>query len=293
MVRRARAEFSSGVDIGYQGSALLQSLNVANPGFAPGAQDGRVDVNGSGIAYGTKLGLTFDPTASFHMGLGYQSEVRETVKGTAVFSVPGSVPPLVGSLLAQGGVAASAGLALTNGATNTPVSALIIFPSTLSLGMTWDMTGAVTLAAEIAQTRWSTFKELRIKFADPATQPDAVTTENWKNSMFYALGATWHPGKVWTYRAGLALDTTPVPNATRTPMIPDSDRTWVSFGASYQINKAWSLDAGYSHLFCRNATVGLQGGSNPLAQTQFYGGNLSGTYKNSIDVLAVAARCRF
>jgi long-chain fatty acid transport protein len=108
-----------------------------------------------------------------------------------------------------------------------------------------------------------------------------------------ALGATCKPGDAWTYRVGVALDKTPVPDANRTPRIPDADRFWLSGGVGYQFTKAFGIDAGYSHLICKDSTVNLQGGSDPTNQAKFFGGNLSGTYKNSIDILALQARYTF
>ena len=84
-----------------------------------------------------------------------------------------------------------------------------------------------------------------------------------------------------------------MPNADRTPRIPDADRIWVSGGVSYQFTRAFGMDAGYSHLFCKDSSLSLQGGSDASNQSKYYGGNLSGTYKNSIDVFAVQARYKF
>ena len=35
--------------------------------------------------------------------------------------------------------------------------------------------------------------------------------------------------------------------------LPDSDRTWLSFGAKYSLSKISSLDIGYSHIFFKDA----------------------------------------
>jgi long-chain fatty acid transport protein len=187
-------------------------------------------------------------------------------------------------------LAAAAGLQAATA--NGSVSALLVLPATISLGMLYDVSSTFSLAAEISDTQWSSFKELRVKFSNPAAQPDSVITENWKDALFVALGATCHPAGNWTYRAGIALDKTPVPDSTRNPRIPDADRFWVSGGVGYQFSKAWGVDVGYSHLFCKNSTIDLQGGSNPQ-NASFFQGNLSGTYKNSIDVLAMQARYHF
>lgn len=299
VARRAKAELSQAIDGGYVAAAALNQAGVTNPGVInPGASDGSVNIQGSSWAYGYKLGLMYDPTPSLHMGLGYQSAIRETIKGTASFSVNRAA--LGAGLGALAGLPANAGkgalingvgAALNNLTADGSASAVLNMPATASLGMIYDLSGTFSLAAEISQTRWSAFKELRVKFSNAATQPDQFTTENWKDAMFYALGATCRPGNDWTYRLGLALDQTPVPDANRTPRIPDADRTWVSLGVSYEFTHAFGVDAGYSHLFVKNSTVNLQGGS-PGSST-FFNGNLQGTYKNSIDILALQARYVF
>jgi len=304
VARRAKAELSQGLDFGYQADAAIAAqvgpgnITISNPGIVtPGAADGSVDINGSSWAYGYRLGLLYESSEKLHFGFGYQSEIKETIKGTATFNVPPTVAQGLGALAglpanqnpwAQGTLAAlGAGFAAQTA--NGSASALLVLPATMSVGMIYDVSPTFSVAAELSQTKWSAFKELRVKFSNSAAQPDSVITENWKDALFMAVGATCHPAGPWTYRAGLALDKTPVPDSTRNPRIPDADRTWVSGGVGYQFTKAFGVDAGYSHLFCKDSTINLQGGNN----TPFFNGNLSGTYKNSIDVLALQARYHF
>ena len=301
VARRAKAELTKGVDMGYQAAGLIQQYGLTNPGVAPGGADGAVDVQGSSWAYGYKLGLTYDPTPALHLGLGYQSAIRETIKGTATFTLPASMATLPAGLAAANGGATggvpnnptviSALTTLNNATANGSASAVLNLPSTISLGMVYEVSSTWSVAAEISDTKWSSFKELRVKFSDSSKQPDQYTTENWKDALFFALGATCHPGSQWTYRVGVAIDKSPVPDANRTPRIPDADRTWVSGGVGYQFTKAFGMDAGYSHLFCKDSTVNLQGGA-PGGE-DFFNGNLSGNYKNSIDIMAVQARYAF
>ena len=301
VARRAKAELSQAVDFGYAAFGLINSFPAGTfnapaggPGPAPGSADGSVNIQGSSWAYGYKLGLMFDPTPAFHLGLGYQSAIRETLKGTATFSGTSEIQSELGHFGAGnvGNQTASAVISgLAAAAASGSATAVLNLPATTSLGMVYDVSSTFSLAAEVSQTKWSSFKELRVKFSDSRTQKDQFTTENWKDAMFYALGATCKPGNDWTYRLGLALDQTPVPDANRTPRIPDADRTWVSLGVSYEFTKAFGVDAGYSHLFVKTSTVNLQGGA--AGSSTFFNGNLQGTYKNSIDILALQARYSF
>ncbi len=310
VARRAKAELTQQLDFGAtaQGTANSIGAKLGDPTIqlaAPAAlPDGTADVEGSSWAYGYKLGVLYEPTETLHIGLGYQSRVRETLKGTATFSGTAAVTAGLNSLGAAWAAAGktNAVLALQQVApllagsvTDGPVTAVVNLPSTLSLGATFDVSSTFSLSAEIAQTKWSSFKELRVKFVNSAAtgQADSVTTENWKDAMFFALGATCHPGNGWTYRVGLAKDNTPVPDANRTPRIPDADRTWASLGASYEFSPAFGVDAGFSHLFCKDSTVSIPAGSDPTNLPEFSKGSLSGTYKNSIDILSVQARYHF
>jgi long-chain fatty acid transport protein len=305
VARRAKAELSQGLDSGYATGEYLTAAAAAHgatinglSAVQSGSADGSVDVRGSGWAYGYKLGVLYEPSPKLHIGLGYQSAIRETIKGSATFNTSASQAQLGG--LAQENASNPAGLAVLAGASsvlapqtaNGSATAVLHLPATISLGAIYDLSPALSLSAELSDTRWSTFKELRVQFSNATTQPDAVTQENWKDAWFMALGATYHSGNAWTYRAGVAKDNSPVKDGYRTPRIPDADRTWLSAGLSYQFTPAFGIDAGYSHLFCKDSTVDLQGSSS-MTSTEYGKGNLTATYKNSIDVLAVQARYRF
>jgi len=305
VARRAKAELSQGLDMGYatgeyltaaaaSHSATINGLSAVHSGSA----DGSVDVRGSSWALGFKLGVLYEPSASLHIGLGYQSAIRETLKGTATFNTSAIQTQMGG--LAAANASNSTGLAVLQGASkvlapqtaNGSVSAVVRLPATISLGAIYDLSSALSLSAELSDTQWSSFKELRVQFSNPAAQPDSVTEEKWKDALFMALGATYHPGTAWTYRVGVAKDNSPVKAGYRTPRIPDADRTWLSAGLSYQFTPAFGIDAGYSHLFCKDSTVDLQG-SGSMTSAEYGKGNLTATYKNSIDVLAVQARYKF
>jgi long-chain fatty acid transport protein len=304
VARRAHAQLSRAVDLGSQAQVgvLTGQLNNSAPGVpqivSGGAADAVATVSGSGLAYGYRLGLLYEARPTLRFGLGYQSAVRERIKGGVTFNVPtAALDAGLAALRAVNPTATATinnmGAALQRGTANGSASALLNMPATFSLGALWDVAPTVTLGGELAWTKWSSFHELRVQFSDPSSQPDDVTPENWKDSLYFALGASWHPEGRWTYRLGVALDKTPVPDATRTPRIPDADRTWLSAGVGHQFTKAFGMDAGYSHLFCKDSTINLQAGSTPSTSNAFYDGNLSGTYKNSIDILAVQARYVF
>jgi len=297
IARHAKAELSNAIDLGYSAyGALAAYPGIANAKVLPGSADGLAVVRGDAWAYGFKAGVLFQPTSALRLGLGYQSAITSTLKGHATFDVPASLYTNMGALAAANPAYAAvfsglgAALAAKTGA--SAVTAEMNLPAVISLGINYDVSKTFSVQAEFAQTQWSKFQELRVKFANPVAQPDSYTTENWKNSTFMSVGATCKPGDGWTYRLGVAVDQAPVPDANRTPRIPDADRTWISAGMGYQVSKTWGWDVGVTHIFCKDSTVALLGGTNPASQ-DFGKGNLSGSYKNSINILSVQLHYNF
>jgi long-chain fatty acid transport protein len=142
---------------------------------------------------------------------------------------------------------------------------------------------------EVAWTNWSRFDDLTIKFDNPA-QDDNVTIEDWDDSWFFALGATYRPTPKWAIKAGVAYDMSPIPDDTRTPRIPGEDRYWISAGVTYTPLDWLSLTAGYTHVFMPSASIDLLASDFGNEAR----GNLSGDYENtSIDIFVLSASVQF
>ena len=224
------------------------------------------------VGIGGKFGVLWElPDNATRLGAAYHTEIRHKLQGEATFT--GSGIAALGTLLRDSGIKANVAL-----------------PETASFGVQHDVTPWLTLAGEAAWTRWSKVQELRIRFV--TGRADDVSPLKWKDTYFLSVGAIVRPWAGWTLRTGLAFDKSPVPDAERTPRLPDQDRTWVSFGASYAWNQALDLEAGYSHIFVRRARLQLTDSGASTDPNRFRG-NLNGNYEASIDILAVQARLRF
>jgi long-chain fatty acid transport protein len=161
-------------------------------------------------------------------------------------------------------------------------------PELLSVGVYQDINDKWSVMGEVAWTRWSRFKELRIRFDNPA-QPDSVTEEDWRDTMFIAAGATFRPNRHWSLRAGVAFDQSPVPSRTRTPRIPDNDRVWVSVGLTYAPSPDLEFGFGYTHIFIDDSTSQLAATAPGNAAR----GEFSGSVESSIDLLSAQILWRF
>ena len=73
--------------------------------------------------------------------------------------------------------------------------------------------------------------------------------------MRYGIGATYQYNDRYTFRAGVALDESPVSTSNRTLRIPDGDRIWLSIGTTIKLNECYKLDLGYSYLFGNDISI--------------------------------------
>jgi long-chain fatty acid transport protein len=142
--------------------------------------------------------------------------------------------------------------------------------------------------ADLTWTNWSTFDELRVEF--DSGLPDDVTEENWKDTWRLAVGTTYTPNTRWAWRAGLAYDQDPIPDARhRTPRIPSADRFWAALGVGYRPVSWLGVDVGYAHLFVKDADIDRRS-TNPEDRLR---GSLKGTYDLSADIVSAQLTATF
>jgi long-chain fatty acid transport protein len=264
----AYGKLTNAVDFGLLGAQ-------AGLPVAPGAADGFARLSGDDWSYGYDLGLLVEPLKGTRLGLAYRSEVDNQLSGRARFTDDAA------------GVAA--GIRATTGLfADTGAKVDVKTPAVLSFGVHQDLGQRFAVMAEAQWTQWSSFDELKVRFDNPA-QPDAITKENWHDTWFLALGATWKPLQQLTLRTGIAFDQSPTTDRYRTPRIPDADRYWLSFGLGWQPVRWASIDLGYSHIWVDNSSVGLSA-TDPGNALR---GGLAAKYENGIDVATAGVTLRY
>jgi len=255
-IQYIEAKLSNAIDFG----TIFASIGV--PGMAPQANDGFVEFSGHGWSWGYNFGLLYDLSKNARIGLAYRSQIKQTLKGEADFSGAPSQNP-------------------TGRFIDTDIEADVDLPDTVTLGLRHDLSDKLSLMADIAWTHWKTFKEMRIKFDNPA-ENDAVITTEWRNAFRYAAGAVYTPGK-WRLRTGAAYDQTPANDPAHiTPLIPDSSRIWLALGVGREFKNNLTVDMGYAHIFIKDAEIR----KTPDGEDELRGG-LSGSYKGGADVVGV------
>ncbi|MBF4323270.1 outer membrane protein transport protein, partial [Vibrio anguillarum] len=118
---------------------------------------------------------------------------------------------------------------ITYGAYN-PGMMSVALPATAELASYHQLNEKLALHASVNWTDWSSFKELTAVFPEKS---DLIKSENWEDNYRFALGATYQYDAKIALRTGIAYDTSAVDDKNRTATIPETDRTWLSIGASY------------------------------------------------------------
>jgi long-chain fatty acid transport protein len=275
-----------GLNVQYIDARLTQAIDYGSLFAAtmlmttPQGADGKADVRGDDIGFGYNFGVLWNLNDSTRIGAAYRSRVKYTLEGDVRYAAPN---PLIAGT-------AQAALNHVNG---SDVEADVTLPDNLALSFHHQLTPKLALLGDITWTNWSTLDELRVKFDSGAT--DSVNVLEWDDALRYSLGLTYQYNDKWTWRAGVAYDETPIPNAEhRTPRIPDANRTWIAAGFNYKVSKTFKVDMGYAHLFFDDSKINQLDTSSPLAPDEnFARGNLVGEYEVKADILSLQAQWTF
>lgn len=257
-------------------------LNKNAPVFNPYSQRyvdaAHVDIIQDGFSsnLGFAAGVQLKPTDWFSLGGSYHSAVKQSYKGNASFSQRSTGYADLDAAVAK---------SLPFGE-NVDAATSISFPSVLSLGASVNLSRCVTLDLAAVQTKWSSFDQTVITFAtSPSGKnvPASVLPHNWSDSWSYRAGASWLlPSERVELAAGIVYDQTPQPDYDVSPLLPDSNRTGYSIGASFRLGKATWVDFSNLFLFFHERTV-----------SQGQKDNYYGTYKTYANLTVLNLRSSF
>jgi long-chain fatty acid transport protein len=278
--QRLEAELTNAVNYSAviaQGVQQLVAAGQLPPAAAPGviaanaALEGHARVEGDDASWGFNVGLLFEPTPATRIGLSYRSAIEYEVSGSVTFTTPAVSNPIGAGIV---GAASAIGAPLASG----PVRVDIELPDSAIVSLRQKF-GAFALVADVGWTGWSSIEELRVVRDTGAVV--SVTPEEWEDAYRFAIGAEYQLSDAWLLRAGVAYDESAVPDSTRTPRLPDTDRRWVALGARWRASDALTLDAGYAHLFSDDASLDQNAGNTATS------GFLLGEQESAIDLVAV------
>jgi long-chain fatty acid transport protein len=264
-----------GPDLQVVTAQLDGALPCPSPAFGCGAAfspatDGLSRLSGMSWHVGYNLGAQWQATDGLRFGAQYRAAQTHNMKGTVV------VAGLTGALAASNG--------------SRDAAAELKLPPSAGVSAAYDATKRLKLLGSANWTGWSSFDAIRVTFNLPLA--DATTPENYRDTWMAALGAEWKQDDRWTFRGGMQYDQTPTTTPDRSTRTPDGDRTWLSAGASYAFGPLLRVDAAYSHLFVRDASLALT--------KLFYAGtaaastvHVNGAMRSSVDIVSLQAAIKF
>jgi long-chain fatty acid transport protein len=277
---------AAGLDITYaivslQKDAYSPAIDPTNPTPPLGAYElGSLGLDGSDTSVGYNFGIRWKPRSDLTFGVAYRSEITLDIDGEANFLA--TTPTGLGAI----GLSSSAVFPYTRARATSKASTSITLPDSLDLAVAWQPTDKLTLEFDATRTGWSSFNRLLIHFDSPEfaafnNQPDP---RNWQDVWSYKFGGQYAVNDRLDLRAGYSFDTTPVPDATVDPILPDADRHSFAIGAGIHNNFA-ALDLAYMWVHFVDRAVHNQD------MTTLRGEN--GTFKSDAYLLAANITMKF
>ncbi|EJL6261784.1 outer membrane protein transport protein [Vibrio cholerae] len=219
-------------------------------------------MEGEDNSWGWQVGSAWQINQNHRVGFAYKSEVVMDFEGHAEGVSYGSYKPGMMS---------------------------VTLPATAELASFHQLNDQWAIHASINWTDWSSFKELTAVFPEKS---DLIKSENWEDNYRFALGTTYQYDAKLALRAGVAYDTSAVDDKNRTATIPETDRTWVSVGGSYVATPQLTLDAGFTYIFAKDATINEPRDASDLPAAAI-GGAFTGNVSGNVWLIGVQANYRF
>ena len=227
-------------------SILKQDLEIEQDKASPYGPD--VKLKAESTDYGFGLALKHEVNDQTTIGASYKSQVTHTGKGTL-------------------------------GADD--ITAPFQLPDILALGVAHKASDSMRVYADATWYGWSAYDEQPIKTTAGVLK--TTVESNYSNTISFALGLEKDYDNGLTARMGVHVDPTPTNDTDRSTSNPDSDRTWLAFGASKTINENLTIDAGYTHIMADNGEI------NKAVTT----GTIRAKTKGSTNIYSLGLRYKF
>jgi long-chain fatty acid transport protein len=251
------------------GVQLQYGRTDVNLGLTP-VPPTHVNLNGTGWGFGMTAGVTVTPGPNTTIGIGWRSAVDQKIDGSLNVGAP--IP------------------FSTPGAVNTTLD----LPDIVSVGIRHRFDDRWTVMGTAEWTNWSRIGTSVVSQAagGPALIGGSAVALpfQFRDGWFYSVGAEYVVDPKTTLRGGVGYEISPVTDRVRIPLLPDNNRTWLSFGASYKMLPNFIMDIGYSHIWVKDSNINIsQASGNPW----FSGVNYIGNASAGINIYSVGFRYMF
>ena len=159
--------------------------------------------------FGYQVGVKYDVTENFAVGLVYKSPTTVRVKGKSEVSPQSADPVTVGSA------------AVVNGPSKTEIE----LPQSITGGFNWDITDTVHLGGAVSWTQWSSIDTLDFNL-NGFHKPIRL---EWNDTWRVGIAPSWDVAENWTAMLSYVYENDCCGNQEST-MLPAADRHMISAG---------------------------------------------------------------
>ena len=220
---------------------------------------------GDDIGVGLTAGILWKPSDSTSIGLGLRTAVAHNIRGI----IKNPADPI----------------------SNGKKFALDLdTPEMVTLSIRQALSERFRLMGTVEWTHWDrldvhpVYAQLGVLGAVQFANFDFQYSDGW----FFALGGEYDATNALTLRGGVAYEISPVDDPSkRLPQIADSDRIWLSLGATYKLNDMMTLDFAYSHIFFDDSKIDRVPASLLLGAV-----DLQADVQNSADIISVGLKVK-
>ena len=291
--------------VGYQvmpGLSVAAGLQInyidATLKFASGSPFGaNTFFRGEDYGLGWNLGAIAEPFEGTRIGVGYRSEINHDIEGKLGDNVPPIAlpsPPFPPGAFFPTGARFSSSVDLD-------------LPAIVTASISQAVSPNLRLLGTFEWTQWSKFDQLNVVpgttennglAAIAALTPPGGPTPfvegqtfltivaDWDDAWFASGGAEYDYSDRLTVRGGVAYEESPIQKAVqRLTVVPDTNRIWLSGGATYKLNEMIEMDLAYTHIFYEDGTFNRETAIDPEL-------NLFGDVETSVDIIAMSAKIK-
>ncbi len=205
---------------------------------------------------GGHVGMLFQVTDRFRIGLRYLSAIKLSYTGTIRFSplatgivIPAQVE-LSGQTIPAGTpldvVLASLGLFGPQGPlADREAETELTMPAQFAAGFSWQATPELTLLFDYQWTGWSAFERFTIQ---PKGGNPIVRIQDYRNTYTLRTGLLFQASSILEVRLGYIYAQGAAPSKTVTPLLPEANRNLVTLGTGWRLGRGVTLDIAYQYV---------------------------------------------
>jgi long-chain fatty acid transport protein len=209
------------------------SLVLTNPALP----DGEVEASGDGVGWGGNIGISVQISQSHRAALTFRSPIDVGYSGD--YHLSGVPSGLSGIFPPAGSFDSDIG-----------------FPTIVGVGYGINITPKFQIETDFEWLEFSRFDRLPLNLGNPIPGVPPQFTQNWRNTFTAGIGGEWNFHPQWSLRSSYQFYRTPVPDATFSPSIPDSDQHALTLGMAYSSHHH-VVEAAYSRVFYLDRNINV------------------------------------